>query len=587
MPDRPDHRATDAPVADPASDEKALQELRALLFSEEQKQILALRERLDNPRQRSVETSAVVAEAIRLRREGAGARALRESLAPSVQDVLRESIRKDSSILADVLFPVMGLAIRKSVAEAIRAMLEYFNKALASSLSLQGLKWRIEAFRTGRSFAEVALLRSLIYRVEQVFVIHRKTSLLLLHAEGADVAAQDADMVGGMLAAIQDYVRDSFHAAQGEALDSFQVGDLHLWVEQSPQTTLAAAIRGEAPQSFRLLMREKLEEFHRRFAAELEKFEGDAAGFDLFRPDLEDLVVAQYTKKEKKSRPYFVILVLLLLGVLAGWQLWGFLQWRKWQTFADILRQEPGIVVTSLEKHDGAFRIRGLRDPLAIDPRALAKTAGLDPRKAEFQWQGYYSLDDAMVLRRAQQILRPPETAVLAVDRGTLRVAGESTAEWAAQLRGRAVLIPGVLALDDHNLNNPNVLLRQKAAIESAIVLFAVGSSDIATDQQQKIAHLQEPLKSLIKSAETSPIELQIDLVGHSDNTGPERIRAPLSEGRARKVAQELIRAGIEAGYLRTRGAASTEPVRQEETLSDRQYNRSVTFEVKLTPRPR
>lgn len=56
----------------PTSDEKALQELRALLLSEEQKQILTLQERLDDPEQRSKETSAVVAEAIRVRREQGG-----------------------------------------------------------------------------------------------------------------------------------------------------------------------------------------------------------------------------------------------------------------------------------------------------------------------------------------------------------------------------------------------------------------------------------------------------------------------------------------------------------------------------------
>ena len=569
--------------ADPMSDDKGLQELRSLLLSEEKKHILALQERLDDPVKRSEETSAVVAEAIRLRRERGGESALRDALAPSVQEALRESVRKDSRVLAEVLFPVMGPAIRKSVAETMRAMLESFNKALESSLSIQGLKWRLEAIRTGRSYAEVAVLRSIIYRVEQVFVIHRKTSLLLLHAEGADVEARDADMVSGMLSAIQDFVRDTFQTAQGEALDRLQVGELQVWLEQGPDATLAAVIRGEAPQAYRLKLREKLEDLHQRFGSSLKGFEGDAAVFEQFRPDLRDCLVAQYNMKKRKPHPYFIVLLVLLLGSLAGWQIWGYLQARKWRSFVDVLRQEPGIVVTGMGKDGRKFRIRGLRDPLAINPGALAESAGLDTRQVQFEWQGYYSLDDAIVLRRVQQLLCPPRTAVLAVERGTLRVAGESSADWAKQLRASAPLIPGVIALDDRNLNNPNVLLSRTAAVESAIILFDTGSYQLKADQAPQLAQVLEAVRSMVRNAQASNSPLQIELVGHSDTAGTERTNAPLSDARAERVMQKLVQEGIDGHYLHARGAGTAEPVRREETLADRQYNRSVTFHVELT----
>jgi OOP family OmpA-OmpF porin len=585
MADPPDHRVTDLPAAKHPSDEDALQALRSLLLSEEQKQILGLQHRLDDPEQRSKETSAVVAEAIRLRREQGGEDALRDALGPSVQEVLRESIRKDSSVFADVLFPVMGPAIRKSVAESIRALLESFNKALESSLSLQGIKWRVEAMRTGRSYAEVALLRSLLYRVEQVFVIHRKTSLLLLHAVGSDVAAEDADMVSGMLSAIQDFVRDSFQSAQGEGLNSLQVGGLQVWIEQGPQATLAAVIRGEAPQAYRVQMRETIEELHGRFGAALEGFEGDAAEFESFRPDLNNCLVAQYRKKEKKPRPYFLVIALVLLAALVSWQFWGFLQARKWRAFVDVLRQEPGIVVTDLAEHGGVFQIRGLRDPLAIDPRALAQSVGLNAQRAEFQWQAFYSLDDAMVLRRARQILHPPETVIMAVERGTLRVAGEAAPGWVEGMRARAPTIPGVVALDDHNLNNPDVLARRKAMLESSIIFFDTGSWELKADQKSRISQVLAPLRSLIQLADSSHQEIEIDIVGHTDRTGAEATNAPLSEARARQVMQELVEAGIDGSYLHAQGVGTTKPVRQEETPSDRQYNRSVTFQISFNPK--
>jgi outer membrane protein OmpA-like peptidoglycan-associated protein len=54
---------------------------------------------------------------------------------------------------------------------------------------------------------------------------------------------------------------------------------------------------------------------------------------------------------------------------------------------------------------------------------------------------------------------------------------------------------------------------------------------------------------------------------------------------RALKVVQELVEAGIDARYLGARGVGTPEPVRQEGSASDRQYNRSVTFRVNLASR--
>jgi OOP family OmpA-OmpF porin len=60
----------------------------------------------------------------------------------------------------------------------------------------------VTALRTGTSFAEVVLLNTLLYRVEQVFLIERESGLLLQHVRSAAVRTEDADMVAGMLTAI-------------------------------------------------------------------------------------------------------------------------------------------------------------------------------------------------------------------------------------------------------------------------------------------------------------------------------------------------------------------------------------------------
>ena len=69
-------------------------------------------------------------------------------------------------------------------------------------------------------------------------------------------------------------------------------------------------------------------------------------------------------------------------------------------------------------------------------------------------------------------------------------------------------------------------------------------------------------------------------MVGHSDSSGVESTNIPLSQSRADRVVYELVRDGVSRGVLRSRGVASLEPLRKEESEESRQYNRSVTFRV-------
>src|ERR1700675_4029712 len=219
MPEQAQRRAPQGqPQENPPDNNHAYEDLRHLIVAPEQEEIADIQERLEDLARRTEDVSTVVAEAITMRPDQGGDRALAGALAPTIQETLRESVRRDPHVLADALFPVMGPAIRKSIAETLRGMLESFNEALEHSLSWRGIQWRIEAFRTGRPFAEIVMMHSLLYRVEQVFLIHRETGLVLNHVVAPSAPAQDADMVAGLLSAIQQFARDSFQPGKTENL---------------------------------------------------------------------------------------------------------------------------------------------------------------------------------------------------------------------------------------------------------------------------------------------------------------------------------------------------------------------------------
>jgi len=165
----------------PSREERAqsFEELRSVLLRPEQARIATLEHRpaVDVPG-----VASILPEAVALATsEGGKEHELAIALEPTVTSAVRVVARRSPELYGEILAPTIGAAVRKAVAEAIGVLIERFNAALERSLSLRSLEWRLEAARTGRPFAEVVLLRTLRYRVEQVFLIHAPTSLVLQH----------------------------------------------------------------------------------------------------------------------------------------------------------------------------------------------------------------------------------------------------------------------------------------------------------------------------------------------------------------------------------------------------------------------
>ena len=258
------------------------------------------------------------------------------------------------------------------------AMVESLNRTVEHSFSWRALQWRWTAFRTGKPFAEIVLLNTLQYRVEQVFLIHAETGLLLQHLSLDPRASQDADQVSAMLTAIRDFVRDSFRVAGGESLDALRIGDLSVIVEQGPHAILAGVVRGTAPHTLRVLFQDALESVHRQLSPELKAFRGDAAPFERARPILEGCLVSQLRPREKKSsyRRWIVVGALLLLA-LATWLFLGWRERQRWNTYLD--RSAPSRASSSCRAAaaTGSSSSRGFATRLSRDPAHLLAGTGV------------------------------------------------------------------------------------------------------------------------------------------------------------------------------------------------------------------
>lgn len=434
-----------------------LEEIRNLLFEPELIKIRNVQERLDKFQLNTDNLSQILPGAIAQR--SLPDDQLTKVLLPTIEDAIHISVRKDVEVIANAIFPALLPGIQKAVAAAISEMTQSLNQTLEHGFSPKSFKWRLEAKLTGKSFAEVVLLHTLLYQVEQVFLIHKDSGLVLQHLVASEVSAEDADMVSAMLTAIRNFVQDSFNVEQGESLDALRFGGLALWIEQGSEAILAGVIRGNAPKELRLVFQDSLVKIHQKYHNRFAAFEGDTALFLESQTELNSCLQAQYKSEpeaKSKSSKSSLILWIILSTITLTIATWSGLTIRdnlRWSSFVNKLNAEQGIVITKAEKHWGKYFISGLRDPLAVDPKKIMQLVKVNPQTVVSQWKPYISLEPALLTARVQKMLKPPKTVSLIVDEnGTLYAKGSASLQWIMEARKKVPFIPGINQFQEREL---------------------------------------------------------------------------------------------------------------------------------------
>jgi outer membrane protein OmpA-like peptidoglycan-associated protein len=431
-----------------------LEQLRTLLVGREIETVWRLAGVVDDPERLAAAIGRILPTAI--------AHATRDErmghvLAPVMERAAESSIRNDPKTLVDILYPTIVPAIRKSIGETIDEMFQRVNQALKYSLTWRGLKWRWEAWRTGRPFAEVVLKHTLVYQVEHAFLVHRHTGLLIAHVAAEDAVSQDPQLVSSMLVAIQDFVRDSFSGAEHQGVDSVQLGELRLWSEPGPFALLVAVIRGDPPEGLHETMRNTLSRIHAERFHALEGFDGDSDGFGDVEARLRELVaLGEHAAPRTLVARVLILgsLSLLLIGAVA-WGAWWWHNQQLWEGYLKRLRAQPGIVINEAGKRDGKFVVSGLRDPLAVDPRALLGEAGIDPARVETHFEPYQALDPQSVLKRLNLTLDPPSSVKFAIAGNRIVAQGSAPRPWLDRAHAVAQMLPaGTPSLDLADVRN-------------------------------------------------------------------------------------------------------------------------------------
>lgn len=530
-----------------------LEELQRLLFGVEKKTLESLNDRVERPESRTADVADVLPEAVRLtyQKDGALVRELREP----VSECLEESFRTSPQKYADVLYPIMGPAIRKSITHTLRAFAQQINEMMEHSLSVRGLGWRLQAMRSGVPFGEYVIRQTLQYRVEQAYLISRENGLLIEHIHHESARIKDSDAVSAMFTAIQDFVKESFSPESNSRLETADMGEFTLWAVHGPHALLVCVIRGVPPNSLRAQLSAILERIHFRHGEALKSYIGDTESVEGVEVELTEAIQFQEREQTNKSmKKVWLSLVCVLLCVVF---LFGYMFYVISERNDKIARLEsnfantPGIFLSEVGYNNGVYTVRGLRDPLAELPEQIAIGSEVELEDLQMNFEPYRSFDPDIVFLRATNIIAAPESVNVSRTDDGIVLSGVASRDWIdslnVKIQAEAIGFP---------VNVENLHLQGLEELEQA-VQGATGAEFSFVEGvellEREIARLNEfsvMMNQIALTATEHQKVVQVSIAGYTDATGLPELNARLTLARAETVRDQLLRAGLNANQV-------------------------------------
>lgn len=103
-------------------------------------------------------------------------------------------------------------------------------------------------------------------------------------------------------------------------------------------------------------------------------------------------------------------------------------------------------------------------------------------------------------------------------------------------------------------------------------IIFATDGFTLTPPSEQLLTQIADKVKACPNA--------RLAVVGHTDNTGNDVINVPLSNNRAKSVAEYLVSHGIAGDRVTSRGVGAAEPIASNDTPDGRAQNRRVVITV-------
>jgi len=560
-----------------------LEEFKHLLLEAEQERLKKLEEVLNNADKLADTVGDILDDAVHRTKDKPR---LSKKLYPIVEQSLYTSVQKNPQSLSDAIYPVMAPAIRKAINDAMKQMSESVNQGVNTSLSAKGLKWRFEAWRSGMSYGDVVIKNTLVYRVQECYLFHSESGILLSHVSQSEDTADNKELVSSMLTAIRDFVGDSFEVDETQSLEMIEVGDVTVLIEKGPKAPLACIVIGEPSQRIRDKMKGLLEDVHRDYGPELITFAG---GTDAFKPVTNMLKESLVTELEEPTGKGSGKLIKLLGGLLFVFLL--FMAYRgywsvHWRGLLGNIEEKGGTVLFK-NRSLSAFEATCILDPTLADLETLidssrfaesTKRERLKIHLIEVQANSHEA-----VVERLKKIIHSDGEAITVYSfNDTIYIAGQVVHGRYTQLVNWLPFIAGGESLNFDDLVSIELVeaLEIKQSLERTIITFESGTVKLTPGQTGKIAQINTWLGELDILLATIDQQWSLEIIGSTDPEGDIQSNLELESRRAQFVIDQLIAVSSRRIYSEWDQLTASQRDRLDQLVSDPNQWRNVSFKL-------
>lgn len=542
-------------------------------------------QKLEDSRTDCDRVADVISEAIEQRSKKDSS--LSKAFAPTVQPALHRAINKDPKSIADAIFPIIMPAMRAAINTAISDMVLSLNQLLEKSLDPRAIIWRMQAWRSGKSYAEFILLKTMKYRVEQVLLIDRETSLVMALKNAPAIESQDPEQVSAMLSAISDFIKDSFSKNSDDNLETIRLGDFVLEIASTPTTVLAAAVRGMDTLQVKQQLTHTLDVLHSNHNDQLQGFDGVRLEDD----DIDELMASCLLEQrldglESKSKiPWMAILFFFVIAIPTAY--FSFINWQthtQASAVTQAVQDEPGYVLTHSDRDSKNLQLSFIRSPLSRPFNAVIAT--IDHDLAIQTNESFAPLGDkSFFLPQVSKALALDDSYQIDLIDNTLHIKGEVSEEQRKAITNNTLvesLFDDVVihapAADTKAIKATAQLINQ---INLLTVTFPLNTTVVELTDNEELRQAVKLMQQL-QEATTSINKTFPDIIimGFSDSSGGDKtINKQVSLKRAAFVKTVLEDNGINPNMLILSGLGDTNG---QQLASEKQ--RRVAFHVVSSP---
>lgn len=485
------------------------------------------------------------------RRRGEKDSSMSQELSPIIESAIDTSIKQNPSRITNVIFPIMGPAVRKAVASALSDMVRSLNHLLQQSITAKALVWRFKAWRAGISYPRYVILQTLVFRVEQVFFIHKETGLLLESASAAGIEYQDPDLVSSMLTAINDFVSDSFET-ENDAVSTVQFGELNLIIESGPDAILALAVRGTVLSDLKETAQRLIENLHVRYFDNFQSFNGDISQFSDCKTLLAEALVEK-KKVEDKKKPWLAIIALTILSGLTAYLYFeSYKRDQLMQSFIEKIRSEIGYQLVDYKFDKNQISASIIRSPTSPTVEQFISNNKPEDFRVKINTTLGLIQDPKLFLPLISEKYGVKMDLITQDNSRVLQVKGKLTGLQLEALKTDQLVLSLSSNIDTSQLvlfSEPTELEQNRTKVKEIIrdlhnqaLYFEVASTSLTQESKTLLGEQISQLKDLVSLSSRSGIQiLQISIVGFADNQGQRNDNLKLSEDRAKFIADNFI----------------------------------------------